>query len=54
MNSNNILERLEGVRLRFEEVEQLLTDPSVANDMQRYIKLNKEYRDLEPLIRTLR
>jgi peptide chain release factor 1 len=52
MNSNNILDRLEGVKLRFEEVEQLLTDPSVANDMQRFIKLNKEYRDLEPLIRT--
>lgn len=52
MSNNSILERLEGVRLRFEEVEQLLTDPEVANDMQRYIKLNKEYRDLEPLINT--
>jgi len=50
MSSNSILEKLEGVRLRFEEVEQLLTDPSVANDMQRFIKLNKEYRDLEPVI----
>jgi peptide chain release factor 1 len=54
MSSNNILDRLEGVRIRFEEVEQLLTDPSVANDMQRFIKLNKEYRDLEPLIQTYR
>jgi peptide chain release factor 1 len=50
MSGNGILERLEGVKHRFEEVEQLLTDPAVANDMQRYIKLNKEYRDLEPLI----
>jgi peptide chain release factor 1 len=54
MSTNNILERLDGVRLRFEEVEQLLTDPAVSNDMQRYIKLNKEYRDLEPLIETFR
>ncbi len=52
MSNNSFLERLEGVRLRFEEVEQLLTDPEVANDMQRYIKLNKEYRDLEPIIKT--
>ena len=52
MSGNNILEKLEGVRLRFEEVEQLLTDPAVVNDMQRFIKLNKEYRDLEPLIYT--
>jgi peptide chain release factor 1 len=51
MSENNILEKLEGVRHRFEEVEQQLTDPSVATDMQKYIKLNKEYRDLEPLIR---
>ena len=54
MGSSNILEKLEGVRLRFEEVEQLLSDPSVANDMQRYIKLNKEYRDLEPLVKTFK
>jgi peptide chain release factor 1 len=54
MDDNNILERLEGVRLRFEEVEQLLTDPAVAGDMQRYIKLNKEYRDLEPVVKTCR
>jgi peptide chain release factor 1 len=51
MDDNNILERLEGVRHRFEEVEQLLTDPSVAGDMQRYIKLNKEYRELEPVVK---
>lgn len=51
MSRNTILEKLEGVRLRFEEVEQMLTDPRVANDMQRYIKLNKEYRDLEPVVK---
>ncbi len=51
MSRNTILEKLEGVRLRFEEVEQMLTDPQVANDMQRYIKLNKEYRDLEPVVK---
>ncbi|TVR74616.1 MAG: peptide chain release factor 1 [Marinilabiliales bacterium] len=54
MAGNNILEKLEGVRLRFEEVEQMLTDPAVANDMQRYIKLNKEYRDLEPVVKAYR
>ncbi len=52
MNKHNILDKLEGVRLRFEEVEQMLTDPQVASDMQRYIKLNKEYRDLEPVVKT--
>ena len=50
MSDRNILNKLEGVKVRFEEIEQMLTDPSVAGDMQRYIKLNKEYRDIEPLI----
>jgi peptide chain release factor 1 len=51
MSDSSILEKLEGVRRRFEEVEQQLTDPAVASDMQKYIKLNKEYRDLEPLMK---
>jgi peptide chain release factor 1 len=54
MSDNSILEKLEGIRLRFEEVEQQLTDPAVASDMQKYIKLNKEYRDLEPLMEIYR
>lgn len=45
-----ILEKLEGVKLRFEEVGQLITDPEVISDMKRYVKLNKEYKDLEPLV----
>jgi peptide chain release factor 1 len=45
-----ILDKLEGVKLRFEEVGQLITDPEVINDMKRYVKLNKEYKDLEPLV----
>ena len=46
-----ILEKLEGVRLRFEEVSQMITDPEIISDMKRYIKLNKEYKNLEPLIK---
>ncbi|MEA1874294.1 MAG: peptide chain release factor 1 [Bacteroidota bacterium] len=49
MKSNMILEKLAGVNQRFEEIGRLLTDPSVTADMERYIKLNKEYKDLEPL-----
>jgi peptide chain release factor 1 len=45
-----ILERLEGVKQRFIEVGELLTQPDVLSDMERYIKLNKEYKDLQPII----
>ncbi|MFO7939162.1 MAG: peptide chain release factor 1 [Bacteroidales bacterium] len=50
MNSNMILEKLEGVKLRFDEVSQLITDPAIIADMKRYVKLNKEYKELEPII----
>ena len=45
-----ILERLEGVKQRFIEVGELLTQPDVLSDMERYVKLNKEYKDLQPII----
>ena len=43
---NSILEKLEGLEARYEEVSTLITDPSVIADQQRYVKLTKEYKDL--------
>ena len=48
--SNIILEKLEGVKERFEEVQKLISEPEIIVDMKRYIKLNKEYKNLEPII----
>lgn len=45
-----ILERLKGVKDRFEEVGRLITQPDIVSDMKRYVKLNKEYKDLEPIV----
>lgn len=53
MTNNAILEKLEGVKIRFEEVGQQITDPEVISDVKRFVKLNKEYRGLEPIIETL-
>jgi len=50
MAENMILTRLEGVKARFDEVGQLITDPSVIADMPRYVRLNREYKQLEPVI----
>jgi peptide chain release factor 1 len=50
MANNMILERLEGVKQRFIEVGELLTKPDVLSDMERYVKLNREYKDLQPII----
>ncbi len=50
MANNMILEKLEGVKNRFIEVGELLTQPEILSDMKRYIRLNKEYKDLSPII----
>lgn len=51
MAENSILDKLAGIKLRYEEVAQMIVDPQVMADMKRYVKLNKEYRDLEPLMK---
>ena len=51
MENNNILQKLEGLEARYEEVSTLITDPSVIADQQRYVKLTKEYKDLEDIVR---
>jgi peptide chain release factor 1 len=38
------------VKQRFIEVGELLTKPDVLSDMERYVKLNREYKDLQPII----
>lgn len=52
--NNSLLNRLDGIEARYEEVSTLITDPSVIADMKRYVKLTKEYKDLERLISVVR
>lgn len=46
---NPLLEKLETFYIRFREIGQLITDPEVIQDMERYIRLTKEYKDLEAI-----
>ena len=48
--NNSLIEKLDALRIRFEEISTLITDPAVIADQKRYVKLNKEYRDLEKLM----
>lgn len=45
-----MLEKLESIVNRFEEVKQMLIDPDIISDQGRYMKLNKEYKDLQSLV----
>ena len=48
---SNILDKLEGLVSRFEEVSTFITDPAVIADMKRYIKLTKEYKELDDIMK---
>lgn len=54
MADNSLLTRLDGIESRFEEVSTLITDPNVISDMKRYVRLTKEYKDLERLVNATR
>ena len=47
---NDLLSRLDGLSSRFDEVATLITDPAVIADMKRFVRLNKEYSDLQKIV----
>ena len=53
-SGNPLLDRLDGIEARYEETATLISDPAVIADRQRYVKLTKEYRDLERLTEATR
>ena len=44
-----MLERLRIVKQRFDEVSDLIIQPDFISDQKRYVKLNKEYKDLKEI-----
>ena len=50
MAENSLLSRLEGLKLKFEEIGQQMTDPEVIADMKKFVALNKEYKELQPVV----
>lgn len=45
-----MIDKLEGIRDRFEEVGQLIVQPDAMADMKQFSKLSKEYKDLEKIV----
>jgi len=46
-----ILDKLEAIRERYNEIANQMSEPSVMEDMKRYVKLNKDYKELEPVVK---
>ncbi len=46
-----MIEKLEEIKSRFEEVALLIVQPDAISNMKKFSQLNKEYKDLEKVVR---
>jgi len=45
-----MIEKLEAIYQRFNDISEQMNDPNVVADMKRFIKLNKDYKELQPIV----
>ena len=50
----DILEKIEGLEAKFHEVSLFITDPAVIADQARFVRLNREYHELERVLEAAR
>ena len=46
----DLLKKLDAIEFRFAEVGTLIVDPDIISNMDRYVKLNKEYKELDEVV----
>ena len=45
-----MLDKLQAIKVRWESIREEMNDPAAMADMKKYIKLNKDYKELEPIV----
>ena len=45
-----MLERIQIIQQRFDEVSDLIIQPDIISDQKRYVQINKEYKDLKKIL----
>jgi len=45
-----MLDKLEAIKVKFDDIQKEMSDPDVINDLKRYIKLNKDFKELTPIM----
>ena len=50
-NSNTLLEKIEGLRVKLDQIQAQLSDPESMADMKKYVQLNKDYKEIEPIVK---
>lgn len=46
-----MIKKLEAIKIRFEEVSELITSPDIVSNMKQFAKLTKEYKDLDRIVK---
>lgn len=46
-----LIDKLRDIQRRFSDLEGQLGDPAVVGDMTRFVKINRDYRGLEPVVK---
>ncbi|MCR5759770.1 MAG: peptide chain release factor 1 [Bacteroidales bacterium] len=50
-NDNTLLTKVLSLQDKFDSLQAQLSDPGVMSDMKKYVQLNKDYKELEPIIK---
>ena len=50
MAENTLLEKVLSLQDKFKSLQDQLASPEVVSDMKRFVQLNKDYKELEPII----
>ncbi|MCX6240298.1 MAG: peptide chain release factor 1 [Bacteroidetes bacterium] len=45
-----MVDKLEAIKLKFDDIQKQMSEPDIVSDMKRYIKLNKDYKELQPIM----
>ena len=51
MAENSLLDKILGLQDKYSALQTQLSDPEVISDMKKYISLNKEFKELSPIIK---
>ena len=52
MAENTLLEKVLSLQDKYRKLEESLADPAVIADMKKFVQLNKDYKELQPIIQT--
>lgn len=50
MSENSLLAKIEGLHDKLDRLQEQISDPSLMSDMKKYVQLNKEYKELAPIV----